>query len=300
MDDRQHALADLLKLLRRRGYAFVTPTPATHARVVARRGVPGRDLRDTLGWSLPFEPGTADPDVVALLNAAGAVEYAGEWLRATVRVSSRGERLFLHSAYPTTGDDAVFFGPDSYRFADLIEREHRPARRVLDIGAGTGIGGIVAAAAGAEVILADPNPAALWLAEVNAADAGVAVTRVETAGCGDVDGRFDLIVINPPYILDPGGPAYRSGGDLHGAALTVELAREGLERLAPGGRMIVYSGSAILDGRDRLRDALAALGGGFDFAYRELDPDVFGEELDGPGYAGVERIAAVAAIFDRR
>jgi methylase of polypeptide subunit release factors len=300
MDDRQHALADLLTLLRRRGYAFVTPTPATHARVVARRRAPGRDLRDAFGWSLPFDPETAEPDVVALLSAAGAVEEVGERLRASVRVSSRGERLFVHSAYPTTGDDAVFFGPDSYRFADLIERERRPARRVLDIGAGSGIGGISAAVPGAEVVLADPNPAALRLAEVNAADARVPVTCIATEGCARVEGAFDLILTNPPYILDPCGPAYRSGGDMHGGALTVELAREALERLAPGGRMIVYSGSAILGGRDRLRDALAALGGGFDFAYRELDPDVFGEELDGPGYAGVERIAAVAAIFDRR
>ena len=30
------------------------------------------------------------------------------------------------------------------------------------------------------------------------------------------------------------------------------------------------------------------------FDYRELDPDVFGEELDRPAYAHVERIAVVA------
>jgi hypothetical protein len=30
--------------------------------------------------------------------------------------------------------------------------------------------------------------------------------------------------------------------------------------------------------------------------YRELDPDIFGEELEKQAYADVERIAAVAAI----
>ena len=30
--------------------------------------------------------------------------------------------------------------------------------------------------------------------------------------------------------------------------------------------------------------------------YRELDPDVFGEELDRPAYRDVDRIAVVAAI----
>ena len=46
------ALVALLGLLKTRSYRFVTPTPATHARVVARpsRQV-GRTLRDVLGWS---------------------------------------------------------------------------------------------------------------------------------------------------------------------------------------------------------------------------------------------------------
>ena len=51
------ALADLLVQLRRAGYAFVTPTPGTHARVVARAGKDvARNLRDIFGWSLPFDP----------------------------------------------------------------------------------------------------------------------------------------------------------------------------------------------------------------------------------------------------
>ena len=33
--------------------------------------------------------------------------------------------------------------------------------------------------------------------------------------------------------------------------------------------------------------------------YREIDPDVFGEQLDLPGYEDVERIAAVGAVLSR-
>jgi hypothetical protein len=33
--------------------------------------------------------------------------------------------------------------------------------------------------------------------------------------------------------------------------------------------------------------------------YRELDPDVFGEDLDEPAYAQVERIALVGAVIVR-
>ena len=57
LDDGDRALLDLLGLLKAEGYHFVTPTPATHARVLARPGKDrARDLRDVFGWSLPFEP----------------------------------------------------------------------------------------------------------------------------------------------------------------------------------------------------------------------------------------------------
>jgi hypothetical protein len=32
----------------------------------------------------------------------------------------------------------------------------------------------------------------------------------------------------------------------------------------------------------------------------EIDPDVFGEELDQPGYGQVERIAAIGAVIKTR
>jgi hypothetical protein len=37
----------------------------------------------------------------------------------------------------------------------------------------------------------------------------------------------------------------------------------------------------------------------FDIAYREVDPDIFGEELGTPAYADVERLAAVVAVITR-
>ena len=62
----------------------------------------------------------------------------------------------------------------------------------------------------------------------------------------------------------------------------------------------LYTGSAIVDGTDRLerscahgRRTLCAL------RYIELDPDIFGEQLDEPGYEDVERIAAVGAVIER-
>ena len=43
----------------------------------------------------------------------------------------------------------------------------------------------------------------------------------------------------------------------------------------------------------------AASDAGCTMAYREIDPDVFGEELERPAYRDVERIAAIGAVFRR-
>ena len=74
-----------------------------------------------------------------------------------------------------------------------------------------------------------------------------------------------------------------------------------LPRLARGGRLILYSGSAIICGQDAMKAHLNALANnhGCTLRYRELDPDVFGEELERPAYAEVDRIALIAAVFER-
>ena len=53
--------------------------------------------------------------------------------------------------------------------------------------------------------------------------------------------------------------------------------------------------------RDGLREELAnmAASAGMTLAYGEIDPDVFGEELSNAPYREVDRIAVVAAIFER-
>lgn len=298
------ALLRLLQALEARAYDFVTPTPATHARVVARR-IEAQTLRDALGWSLPFERGAIDPEIVGLLDQAGMLQPAGGALKSRLRVSCLHERLFLHTSYPTDEDDAVFFGPDSYRFADLLEHElaGTPAGRIVEIGAGSGVGGIVAASASEapELILADINPLALRLARINAAHAGLAPTLAETSGLDGVEGEFDVIVANPPYIAGDDSQTYRDGGGLHGAEMSMEWATAAASRLAPNGRFVLYTGSAIVEGRDLVQEALTALAARahLELRYREIDPDVFGEELDREAYARVERIAVVGAVLTR-
>ena len=206
--------------------------------------------------------------------------------------------LFVHSAYPTSGEDAVFFGPDTYRFAQAIAAlPPAPVRRAVDIGCGAGPGAVLLARTypAAEVFGIDINEAALRLTRVNAGRAGVAVEAVESDLLKSVPGVFDLIVANPPYLIDPAERAYRHGGGALGAGLSLDIVDVALERLAPGGTLLLYTGSAIVGGVDAFRDAVAERLAEREVAwrYREMDPDVFGEELADGAYVEADRIAAV-------
>jgi methylase of polypeptide subunit release factors len=305
--DQDRALEFLIAHLRRNGYAFVTPTPATHARVIARRER-AQDLRDVFGWSLPFSADAVGDYVVTLLHDAGMLEHRGDALASRVRVSTLDGDYFLHSAFPTTQADAVFFGPDSYRFAAFIREalpRLGPCKHIVDLGAGSGVGAIVASRldAGAFVTLTDSNIHAVRLAAINwvAADLRAVGFKV---GSGlealDDDRPIDCIIANPPYIADPAHRAYRDGGAMHGGEISVRWALEAARRLAPGGALLLYTGSAIVKGEDKLKAALFEALDGFDLTYGERDPDVFGEELDREAYAGVERIAAVGLLAVKR
>lgn len=303
----EQAAVDLLNALDALGYRFTTVTPESHRRVIARPSMrQARTLRCVFGWSLPFAEGLLPPDIFEILKRARVLRATGAGWKATVRVSTVRDCLFLHSAFPTVAEDSVFLGPDTIRFADFILAEldgAPPVRRLVDIGAGAGVGGIIAARAmpGAQAELVDINARALSHARVNAAHAGVVVQTYESDGVSAVPPGFDLAIANPPFIIDEDGPTYRAGGGMHGAELSRDWAVAAAEKLSVGGRVLLYTGSAIVDGEDALRTnldaALPALG--CTLSYRELDPDIFGEELDGPAYAEVDRIAAIGAVISK-
>jgi 23S rRNA G2069 N7-methylase RlmK/C1962 C5-methylase RlmI len=226
--------------------------------------------------------------------------HDGGW-RSLVRVSTIGTQLFVHSSYPTLDADSVFFGPDTVRFVDAIRRHLRaraePPQRVVDIGCGAGPGGIVLAAEvpDADVMLLDVNATALRFARINAVVNGVATRVVQSNILQNAHGPFDLIVSNPPYLIDGKGRTYRHGGGRFGEGLALEILRQSMYRLAKGGMLLLYTGTAVVAGLDVFaagcRDILGA--GRMRWSYTEVDPDVFGEELETPAYADADRIAAV-------
>jgi len=294
------ALLDLLSGLEAVGYHFVSPTPATHGLVARRRRAGGADvLRDILGWGRAFDPETAPAWLLDVLTEADALSEDADGLRARLRVSCLDGRLHLHSA-SSAADQAVFLGPDSYRYVRFLRQALAGAawRKALEIGVGAGAGALAIAALNpqAPVVATDINPQALRLSRLNARHAGFLVDL--RPGGFPPEGVWDLIAANPPYMEGRSGRLYRDGGGQFGAEVALDWAGEALSRLAPGGRLLLYTGAPVVAGEDLVRAALTSLARrrGAHLAYEEIDPDVFGASLARPAYAEVERIAAVGAV----
>jgi methylase of polypeptide subunit release factors len=294
-------LLALVRSVETTGYRFTTVTPETHRRVNARPGNDeARDLPGVFGWSRRFGQRMLPAGMFDLLHSAEAIVTDGPEWRSRYRISTIDDGLFLHSAFPTEDAASVFFGPDTYRFIAALKQAHRTGegvawRRAVDIGCGSGAAGIHLARANpaATVVMTDINPAALRLSAINAAVARITNVDIRAANLLDgIEGDFDLIVANPPYLLDPGKRLYRHGGGERGEGLSLAILDTALARLVPGGALMLYTGVAIVDGVDPFQQAVAARlqGSAHAWRYREIDPDVFGEEL---AHLDADRIAAV-------
>lgn len=304
------ALLDLARYVRASGYRFSPITPLTHARVNARpQNAMATDLAGVFGWSRPFHRALLSQDLFDLLTTAHAVEEVEGASRSLVRISCLGDKFYIHSAYPTLSPDSVFFGPDTARFVKFIENYlaiQRPQiRRCVDIGCGGGPGAVTLAAyaPAAEVLMTDINPQALRFARINALLNGVENIRaLESDILKSTDGDFDLIVANPPYLIDSSARTYRHGGGAFGEGLSIDILHESLSRLSQHGALLLYTGVAITDGRDRFLEACSHLLSRCEYAwsYVETDPDVFGEELLSEPYTVADRIAAVTLTATRK
>jgi release factor glutamine methyltransferase len=310
IERRDIALLALGREIKHSGYRFTAVTPATHRRVNVRKPTLPRRAEDVFGWSRSFRTGELLERQIRLLAEAGELKKSGSQLRSAVRFSTLGEQIFVHSAYPTQAPDAVFFGPDTYRFARFIRqslpRTSRGGLRLLDLGAGSGAGGLQAASLASEafssIVLSDINRRALRFCRINALLNSVDnVEVIESDLFEKIDQCFDLIIANAPYLVDPRKRLYRHGGGSLGGQLSVEIARQSIDHLAPGGRLILYTGSAVVNGVDSLRRSLCAVldRGDIRFQYEEIDPDVFSEELEHRPYHQTDRIAVIGIVVDR-
>lgn len=302
MDAKQRALIELGRKLHESGYRFIAVTPKTH-QIVADHPDKTGSLRSIFGWSRPFSLKDVENDIVEALEQAGALERLDGHYRSAVRFATVDDLIFAHSAFPTIDKDAVFFGPDTYRFVNLLrtslaDLSGKQTLRVVDVGCGSGAGGLYTAkllGTGVELTLADISHKALNYSAVNAAINGIAAATVLSDVLDGVEGQIDVIIANPPYLVDDEQRLYRHGGGDFGLSVAGRIVEEASVKLRSGGRLVLYTGTPIVEGVDLFFQTVRPLLQLYaqHFVYEEIDPDVFGEELLRPTYAKAERIAVV-------
>ncbi len=304
----EKAIIEIGEWLRTEHYRFITVSPKTHDYLnLQAENFIAQNLRDVFGWSRPFEKNLLPQKILELLQEAKALEQLPSkrnCFKSKIRFSSLNDLLICHSAFPTTDSNSVFFGPDTYRFANSVKNfikntSESSIQQILEIACGSGAVGIFANSLllnDTQLTLSDINPKAISYSRVNAQLAGLEdVEIVESDLFQNTPQTFDLILTNPPYLLDEEARTYRHGGGNLGSELSLKILKESLSHLVPGGRLLLYTGSAIIDGKDiffqQAQDFLKSKN--LPFNYEEIDPDVFGEEIQYFYHKGVERIAVV-------
>jgi release factor glutamine methyltransferase len=151
----------------------------------------------------------------------------------------------------------------------------KEADRILEIGTGTGVVAIHCAKHGSKVTATDICEDALELARENADSNSVDLDLRHGDLFGPVDGEFDVVIFNPPYLPtsqedlthSPLDTALDGGPD--GTEVALRFMRGLSEHLAEEGRVFMVISS--LQDTDRIEREILA----HNFAYRSIGKERF-------------------------
>lgn len=126
-------------------------------------------------------------------------------------------------------------------------------KEILDLGAGSGVLGIVALKRGAgHVVFADLNPYSAVLSGYNAGLNGYSsdqFSTIESDAFSSIEGEYSLIISNPPVQPELMGvhsdkPSYKTNeSGVNGRGVLDRLLIEGRQHLREGGQMVVSASS---------------------------------------------------------
>lgn len=132
-------------------------------------------------------------------------------------------------------DHVLGIGEASLSLAQLTVRE--PVGRVLDLGTGCGVQALHLSTHAKQVVATDVNERALKLAELTAALNNIKIDLRNGSMFEPVDGTFDLIVTNPPFVVSPPEGerlVYRETGFV-GDDVVKQVVTGAADHLNPGG-----------------------------------------------------------------
>jgi len=148
-----------------------------------------------LGKAASFEP----------MMSASRQKFLREWDESVYRTLEliREPRDYHLLGVPIRVHYGVHAGlwTDTKLLGTAVSLSAQDGDRMLDFGTGTGIQGIIGARACREVVSIDFNEKAVECAKENVANNGVdeKVKVLYSNGFSNVEGKFDIIAINPPF-----------------------------------------------------------------------------------------------------
>ena len=201
-------------------------------------------LEDTLGWSRTRRVLEAE-----FLLKPKDLEQLESW---AVRRESREPLQWILGSTEFYGlnihvrSGVLIPRPETERLVELALGRLRVmpgSPRVLDLGCGTGAIAlcIKSELPRARVLASDINPEAVQLALENASRLGLEVEVIETNLFDGIEGRFDLIVSNPPYLPE-----------FDAATLEPEVQREPANALFSGADGLDLARMLVRTARERL------------------------------------------------
>lgn len=141
-------------------------------------------------------------------------EDALERLRALLKRRGNREPLqhllgtveFFGKEYKTDSR-ALIPRPETEELVDYVVKKFKenPPQRILDLCCGSGVIGLSLKSAfgeATEVTLSDLSPEALSLAQENAEALSLNVSLIRSDLFSEIEGEFDLIISNPPYVAE--------------------------------------------------------------------------------------------------
>ena len=133
---------------------------------------------------------------------------------------------------------------DSLLLAKSLEKLERKGKKCLEIGCGSGFLSILMAKEGAVVTSADINKDAVASATRNSSKNDVNVEALDSDLFGKIDGKFDLIVFNPPYLPVDDKYAHESyDGGKTGRAVIGRFLEGAKDHLTVNGKVLLLISS---------------------------------------------------------
>lgn len=292
------ALVDLGVALRYVGFRFAPVSPETRRRVGER---PGNESASTLteafGWGWPFAREEIPENIVALLEKADALELRGARVRSRVRFATVGEDVFAYPANADRTPEAVPFGPETARYAAFVAAHvGKHVGRVAEAYCGAGAGALSIARRATRVTLTDLDARALRFARVNAAINGITNAEFGEGSVPTAAGAADVVIANVPFLVDDYERLGHAGAAPPCTAIAAAVVDEALGHLPPGGKLVMCTGTAVINGEDTLWQVLEPRLMATRNEYTQLEVDVRSDELERVEYLAVERLAAVGLV----